>query len=60
MKKYLVAYTFGTFRGTGSGRTFGTVNGPVNEETILGWEKAIRETNGFDSVAIYNFVPIAS
>lgn len=59
MKKYLIAYTFSTYRGMGTGRTFGTVNGPVTEETILGWEKAIREQNsGFDSCGIYNFVEL--
>jgi hypothetical protein len=57
MKKYLVAYTFQNYGGAGNGRTFGTAPS-VTEETIVSWEKMIREQNGFSSVGVYNVVPL--
>jgi hypothetical protein len=60
MIKYLVAYTFTNYNGNGTGRTFGTCAGLVTEEAIVEWERIIREKNGFSSVGIYNFQPLAS
>jgi hypothetical protein len=60
MIKYLLVYSWQSYAGSGTGRSFGTANGLVSEEAILEWERIIREANHFNSVMITNFQPLAS